>query len=217
MHPLIIIGIVLAVLLLILLLPVSLRFRAGDSTSTELKIAFIPLGNKKKKQARAKPLSGKEFSREMSRLEEQEKKKADGTTRKKKKKKDAPLTFENVREILSALRDILARLLPLLLSHLYIRIDRLRVVYGADEAAKTSLATGTMIQTVSWLLEILSRYARFEKKSAENVEILPNFLEEGFRCDVDLFFRIRFFGVFHLLLCAAVLAIRYRDLISKFI
>ena len=94
--------------------------------------------------------------------------------------------------------------------HLHIKLTRLRLTVGTDDAAKTAVLYGLVSQSVAYILEILSRVVNLKYTSDSDVQVNADFLSEKFAADVKIAISMRVWLLFDIALCAA-----YRYLVKK--
>ena len=156
----------LAVTLALLLLPVKLRITLGDGFRAEWRVLFYrrmlyPAPPKKKKK---KP------------------KKA-GEAKKKSPEKKREMTAESAAEMIKSVTELIGTLVKKLRRRVRIKLIKLFVVVGTDEAAKTAILYGTICNACDELLEIMRRTTKFKDKDGA-VSVTADFTAGS--TDVDL-------------------------------
>ena len=184
----IIAAVIALVIIGILAIPANVRLRAnGGGVSAVLKILFFkyalyPLEDKPKKKKRAKKA----------------KKKTVGTkaapTQKSKKKNDLGSILDLVKSIALPIVNGLGK-------HLRIRLKKLHVIIGCEDAAETAVLYGIACNACDELLEILGRAMKYSADSGA-VYIDTDYVSEKTSFDIDVVFKLRVYGALSILLKA---------------
>ena len=170
-------AVIVAVIVFALVLPVHLNLSYDDDFCAVLRVLFIkktlfPSPPKEKKEKKKKAAS------------------MDKKTGKKKKKPEKPkkkLSFDDVMDLIRKLIAVFSKLIEKLRKKLVIKLQRLNVKIGTDEAAKTAVAYGAVCCATDELLDLMRRFLKFKEKSGA-VSVEADFLSEetDFSVSVDL-------------------------------
>lgn len=155
----------IAVLLLLLaLMKISLRVTVDNEISVKLFIGLIPLTlvSQKEKPLKLSDFEIKRFRKK--RLKEEEKpkrkklkqakkaKKTEGKAEKEKK------SFDEILAFVSGLYEfVISDTLEKFGRYLSVKVKRLVITVGGDDAAKTALTYGALSQTVAYFLELINQ------------------------------------------------------------
>lgn len=238
MIPLLIVLIVLFVLALILLLKVKVIIEYKEEVALTVCVYGIPFRILPRKRRRVRPMSAREAARlrerrrkeaEKKRLkaEKKQKEREEKKRRKKAQRERERSSLEARRKAREARRrkkaesatleenlDLVKRLVSFffsaLLRHLRIDVTRIHIVIGTEEASKTAILYGITVQTVSYILTLLSSATNVRGLQKQDVYVDTDFLAEETRVDLKIAFSLRLWHVLHLALGALVRLIKNR-------
>ena len=171
-----------AVIVALLLLPVKLHITAHDGFRAEWRVLFIrrmlyPAPPKKKKKKKAK----KE------------------TEKKKTPKKKREVTAEDAVKTIKSVAELIGTLVKRLRQRVRIKLIKLFVVVGTDEAAKTAILYGTIANACDELLEIMRRTTKFKDKDGA-VSVTADFTAGSTDVDFEAELSIDLLGAIAVLL-----------------
>ncbi len=144
------------------------------------------------------------------------KKKAEKKAEKKAKKKAARQGTEQSSEPTRSLLDNLGFIKELLddipvrfLRHLRVKLSRIIVTVGSDDAAKTAIMYGAVSQSVAYIVEFLDHMSRLKYAPDAEVAVNADFLSEKSSADIKISFAIRAWHILDLIFSA--FKIRYNS------
>lgn len=229
MIALIIIGIILLIFVGILALKATIKIEYCDEVMLEVKVLFfrikiLPKGEPKKpdpskftaKKYR-KLLEKKRKKEEQKALKKKQKaeKKKQKKAAKKAKKEEQKLA-ENIAkpkkkrsliDNINLIKEILSVVLGRFARHLRIRLTRIKLVIGTDDAAKTAMLYGAAAAGVSCIVEMLDNVTNIEYTTDADVSVDADFTAEKITADVKIEFSLRVWHLFDIALralCALV-------------
>lgn len=179
-----------ALILFLLLLPLTLTVRVKDEGGTALclRLLGIPLF---RIPGRERPVRLRDYSKRA--MERRAKKQAKKAARKKPKQAaahpQAPAKEASLSDKISFVSDVARDVLARTLSHARVKIKRLTITVGSPDAAKTALLYGSVTPAVSFLLETLEQFSHLKVAPDARVGVQADFTSE--RCRVDLHLRFR--------------------------
>ena len=196
-------GGIVALLILILLTPITVDVRVKDELSVFLKIWFvkIKLTPKKEKPIKLSDFKIARFRRRRLKeqkkylLEEQKKKSKKKLESEKKEKSEKPQYSlkENVRYGIDLMRLAVLTALKKFGKHLRISLYHLRVTVGGDEPDKTAITYGCICQGVSYLTNIFDRHLnmKYPGRTENRIYVGADFSAEKTKIDLHIAFRIK--------------------------
>ncbi|MBR3893772.1 MAG: DUF2953 domain-containing protein [Clostridia bacterium] len=105
--------------------------------------------------------------------------------RQKREQNNAPVTTPTLRENISTVFLLLKKILNLSRGKLALRVRRLRISVGSDDAAKTAILYGVISQSTAYLLEWAEH--NFSKvRCSDEIDIVPDYLSPRCHADIDL-------------------------------
>lgn len=216
MPALIIIGVVMLIFIGILALKATLKIEYRDEVMLSVKVLYFEIGILPKKKP--KPLDPSKMTpKKYRRLLERERKKEQRRALKKKQraekkqKKAQNEKRKSVQELaqahkqpkkrsllenISLIKEILAVVLGRFSRHLRIKLTRIRLVIGTDDAAKTAMIYGAAAAGVACITEMLDNVTNIEYTTDADVSVDADFLSERIDVDVKIEISLR---VWHLL------------------
>lgn len=104
-------------------------------------------------------------------------------------------TLENIKNITSAVMEVLRRFPK------YLRIDFSRIIIkvSSDDAAKTAVEYGIVMQAVTYLIEILDNITNIKFKRKSEINVYADFSSAKSEIKADITFRLR---VIHIIVLA---------------
>ncbi len=109
-----------------------------------------------------------------------------------------PSLLDTLSYIKELLEDIPARFLR----HLKVKLSRVIVTVGSDDAAKTAILYGAVSQTVAYIVEFLDHMSRLKYAPDAEVAVNADFLSEKSSADIKISFAIRAWHILDLMLAA---------------
>jgi hypothetical protein len=219
LSPLWLILFVLALLVLILLFgSAKVRIISRESLTVILYICGIPitLVSEKKKEKKKKRETPTEFSechnpdavlkKEKKKLlaakkkEEKKKRKAEAKAAKKDKHKSEhtpkpkapPAPKPNIKENLSMITALLKKLYAVTNGKFRLRVYRMHILIGTDDAAKTAILYGSVLQSATYLFQWLQTHFIPIRRKKGSMRIEPDFVNGKISADIDLCCSIKF-------------------------
>ena len=80
--------------------------------------------------------------------------------------------------------------------HFEIEAVKMKIAVGTDDAAKTAILYGIIVQMAAYLVEGLSAITNFRCRNREEMEISADFLSDKMVMDLHLIFKVRIWHVF---------------------
>lgn len=147
-----------------------------------------------KKQRLAAEKKAQKKSEKKKRKEEQKaKKKADEEEARKAGKK---IRKRTVGENVSMITDLVKTAVGRFGKHLRIRVARLHLSVGTDDAAKTAILYGILSQAVCYLAALLDSTSTLRYPAKADVDIHADYLSEKITCDIEIGFSLKVWQVF---------------------
>ena len=218
--------IVLLVIFLILLLKIKIIIAYQDEVALTVYIYGIPIRILPAKKPRPRSMSAKKAKkirdRQKKAAELKAKRKAERAKRKAEKKKKATEKKKRLRtspeekrkekrrkqlkkeqratleENLDLIKSILSFFFSRLFGHLRIDVTRIRIIVGSDEASKTAITYGIIVQSVAYILALLDKVSNVHGLKNRDVLVDADFLSEETKVDIKIAFSIRLWHVLHL-------------------
>lgn len=203
MIALIIIGIILAILAIVLLLPLSLRLRYKETLTLSFEVLGLSF-----------PLYAQGDTAPKDRRRKRKKKKQENATRQESGKKTAKKAKNKAspRSILHYVK-LAGRILSRIYHHFpncfTLRIRKFEVVIGGEDAAKAAINYGIVSQAAAYVLTLIETLFRVKVGRKSSLAITPNFLGEASNIALDiqlntrplflLILALRAWGVFRIL------------------
>lgn len=193
MVALCIIGAVLMLLILIMLLPISLSVRYSDEFSMTAKIGFIPI---KKSPSPKKKVKISDYS--LKAIKKRRKKAIKAKAKAEKKKASAKPQHakgsnkkKGLLDTLSLIKELLEAIIPGLWGKLKIKISKIYVTVGSEDAAKTALLFSAVNNSVAAILAYLDNASKIKGFSKSEISVRADFLAESVSADIDISFSLR--------------------------
>lgn len=207
-----------AIILLILFLKIGVRVRSQGETALTLGVGIfrIPIFPVKEKEIKLSDYKIAKFRKNRARLEAKEAKK------KQKKRSDKPTSAEDKtaaaveaakrgdtesekpKRDIAGLVETVFELVKVFLArfgkHLHIKVRRLVIIVGSEDAATTAVLYGTVCGAVQCLLELI--YGCLNTKFVKDAEVRvePDFTAVKPSALVDITFSVRVWQVFDMLI-----------------
>lgn len=200
----IILGIVLGIILLLLLTVLFGRAKLHITCQGKLRVVASILGirftlysdkPKKKKQRLLHRCDdpdrvlARELRRQKRRLRKQERKlrrKLRRQVKKKTKQFKRGQPDPNIIENLQMIQELLKKLYKLTKGAVKIKVRRMHVYIGTEDAAKTAVTYGVVVQTAACLLEFIDTFFAKIRRKDGSMKIVPNYLSETTTSDIDI-------------------------------
>ena len=219
LSPLWLILFVLALLVLILLFgSAKVRIITKESLTVILYVCGIPitLVSEKKKEKKRRREMPTEFSecynpdavlkKEKKKLlaaqKKEEKKKRKAEKKQAKKKKHAPEHTPkpaappppkpNIKENLSMITALIKKLYAVTNGKFRLRVYRMHILIGTDDAAKTAILYGSVLQSATYLFQFLQTHFIPIRRKKGSMRIEPDFVNGKISADIDLCCSIKF-------------------------
>lgn len=209
----VLLAILLCLLLLVLLGGVQVRIICKEKLRVVagvwfLRFTLVSEEKKKKKKERKKPLSDCRDPEKALRLElkrrEKERKKAEKKrlkAQKKAQKKAArkqrhaaggkQTATPNLKEKLDMILALLKKLYERTQGKVKIRVRRMHIRVGTDDAAKTAITYGVILQSASYILNFIeSKFTHIAHREGD-ISITPDYLSDHMSTDIDIALSIK--------------------------
>ena len=207
MYGWIIFALILLGLLAILFIPLSVSVSAADNAPLTIRLQILffrfSLYPKKRKTYRRMSARAWKKKKQAARLKKSKKQSKKASESKKAKK----TTKDHIR-LFRLLLSLLSRTHKGLLSAFRIRLCRIYVAVGTEDAAKTAITYGIVAQVLATILEITDQFVR-TRRAKECVRIYPDFCAQKILFDISLFFTS---NLFHLAIYALKAAMAYMQI-----
>ncbi len=93
--------------------------------------------------------------------------------------------------------------------HFRIEAARLKITVGSPDAATTAILYGLIVQFVTYLCHALDAITNFQCKNPDEISVIPDFLSDKLEFDLHLFFRLRVWHLFAMLISAGIAAVKH--------
>lgn len=188
---------ILALLTLLLMTHLCLHVKYEEEFSVTLRVLGIdiPLYPRKKKRVNLS-----DYSRRA--LRKKQKKAAKKAAKKKPKQKTAKGQTAQNKEptgVLTFLRRFLRIVLEKTLGYLRIRVKHLRVRVATGDPASTAILFGAVNSAVIYLLEVLDRFGKFDRKRSAELSVTPDFTATETKVDIYLVLSLRVWQILAIL------------------
>ena len=171
-------------------------------------IRFTLISDKEPKQTPARNLTECKnpeavLRRELKRLKkearkaERKRQKAERKAAKKAKKKEQEAQKQvvnpNLKENLEMILALLKKLYSVTRGKLRIRVHRMHLTVGTDDAAKTAILYGVILQTASYILNFIEESFNHIRRKPGDMSIEPDYTLGQCRADVDIACSVKIF------------------------
>lgn len=203
-----------AVILLILLFRVGVRVRSDGALGLGLDLGLIniPLYPKKDKKIKLSDYRIGKFRKIMARKAEEDEKKRKKRLAKKSEKKKSESDSDiaegrgkkkqkrDIKGLVSMITDLARVFLTRFGKHLRIKVRRLVVVVGSEDAATTAVTYGAVCGAVQCFMELIDNCldVRFPKSS--EIKVIPDFTADKSSAEIDITFSFRVWQIFDMLI-----------------
>ena len=203
MTTLIVIGCIILFFVFILSLKATITVEYKDEVALFVKVLFIKirlLPSEKKKSGphsmsdkRAKKIKAKLLQKERKKKEKKKQKKAQKLAEKHKQKK----SLSDILDILSLVKDLLAKVIKIFFGHLKVKVARLKIKVATGDAASTAIAYGLISQAAMYLFTALAPLDGLTLPRKKNTEIVCDYLSDEMEIDLKISLSIRVWHVLH--------------------
>lgn len=167
--------------------------RNREKYETKQRLAAEKKGLKKEKKQKKKAADREKKKSEME---------ADAKSGKKIKKRTVS---ENVSMITHVVKTAVSRFGK----HLRIRIARLHLTVGSEDAATTAILYGILSQSICYLAALLDSTSTLRHPSRADVDIHADYLSEKITCDIEIGFSLRVWQVLDMGLLSGIELIKH--------
>ena len=205
MTALIVIGCIILFFVFILSLKATITVEYNGEVALFVKVLFIKikiLPSKKKKngphsmsEKKAKKIKAKLLAKEQKKKEKKKQKKAVKLAEKHKPKKKKSLS--DILDIISMVKEIVAKVIKIFFGHLKVKVARLNVKVATGDAASTAIAYGLISQAAMYLFTVLAPLDGLTFPKEKDTEIVCDYLSDEMEIDVKISLSIRVWHVFH--------------------
>ncbi len=188
-----IIGCIFLLLLLILLCRVRLVFCYSDNLSLKVGALFINYDLLKERKPAKKKKKPKEKTVSQSK---------DVTGQPKEKKRSIISEFTEdmgFSDFLQLLKTFLEKLCRMFGKHLYVRLNRFRIVAGGSDPAKIAIKFGLLVQSCTYIFELLENCTKLYPLQNSNVLVCHDFDSKNTDIDIKITIKLR---VIHVMVLA---------------
>lgn len=226
MTVLLVIGIIFLSLMLIVAFLLSLRGTLNIKYNGELlislrmlfvKIRLYPQKDKKRRKrsmsaAKAKRIrkaARKRALKERERELERKRQKAIAKAKKKEAKKKKRLS-EKIHDGIETVRliaDITTGAVKKFKKRIRVKITRLKIKVASNEASKTAIAYGAIVETVNALLPVMTESKCFKMPPKEDLDVAADFTSDTPEFDIDISLSLRVWHVLDIALSAIIKAL----------
>lgn len=201
---------ILLFFVILLTLKCTLTLQYSDELRLTLKILFFKfrlLPQKKKRYPHS--MSAHKARRIRKRLrkkalkqreKDEEKQKATEDSKQSKKKH----TFRDILDIVSLVTAVLKVVLKKTFGHLRLKMTRVKIKIGSEDAATTAIAYGAVSQSINVLFAILSEVKKVRLPKDDELDVSADFLSDKCDIDLDISFSLRVWHILHIA-CAALI------------
>lgn len=196
----IVLSVILLLLILILFLPISIFIVYEDDLKIFLKILFF----KKNLYSSSPEINVKKFTAKgiRKKIKKDSKKIAVRETKsneKSSKKKDDI----DIRKTVSLINDIIKSIKDKFLRYLRINVVNIRVVISTDDAAKTAIEYGIVVQLVQYTVTILQNITNFSVKDNTSIVCDVDYLKGKSEMSCNISFVLKIWHILAIALLAA--------------
>ncbi len=195
-------GLILLLIFLVLLGTVKIRISCRDKLKVVLSVVgirFTLYPDKQDKEAE-KDLSRcrnpeRMLKRELRRREREAKKALKKAYKKQlkaqkrkleKQQRKATQPTPNLKENLGMITELVKKIYRITNGKLEIRVHKLLVSVGTDDAAKTAILYGATVQSVGYLIELIdSKFAKV-KRNAKDMEVVADYTSGKCHAEIDI-------------------------------
>ena len=191
-----IIGAILGLILLILLIRVRIIFSYSEKLTLKVGALFINYDVLKKRPEKAKKTKKKKQKKKVS-----EQTSAVGKDNVKKKNVLKEFTEDmDIGDFLDLISAFFTSLGKMLSNHLYVRLNKFRIIVGGEDPAKSALQFGALCQSCSYLFEILRNNTKLYPLEKSEVSVLHDFSKKKSEYELTITVKLRIIHVFCMLL-----------------
>ncbi len=216
-----------AIIVLILMLKISVRLKLTEDMKLAIGIGLIRLRilPSKEKELRLADYKIKKFRKDRAKLAKKQavaaqkaklkkdRKKVDKTTKKVADAKRRASGEEKPKKDIAGLIHIVTETAKTFITrfgkHLRIRVRKIRIIIGSDNAAKTAVTYGAVCGAVQCFMELIDNTVRVKlPKNADELCVVPDFTAEKITAELDVAFSFRVWQIFDMLIRSAVTFIK---------
>ncbi len=157
----------------------------------------------------------KEARRAEKRREKAKKKAAKKAMQKKQKALSHPVPTTNLKEKMDMILALVKKLYEVTRGRLRIRVRRMHIKVGADDAAKTAILYGVILQNASCLLNLIEYKFTPIKREDGEMQIEPDYLSGKCSADIDITCSVKFRHVIGIALTMLTAFRREKDIATK--
>ena len=201
-----IIGIIVLFFVFLLSLKATITIAYHDELTLYVRVLFIkiPILPAKEKKAGPHAMSEKKAQKLREKIqkkklkkEEAKKKKAEQKKHQKEHPKEKPKkTLQDILDMITLVRALLATVISKFWKHLRIDVARLRIRVATGDAAATAIAYGAVTGAINTLFPLLEKVKNFDLPRSKDIDVVADFVGEEFEADVKISFSLRVWHVF---------------------
>ncbi len=181
-----------------------------------LKFNIIPRKAKKvkprnfspKKLARREAKAEKEAQKRAARQKEKQKKKEEKKAAEKERKKQGKQKKTSILEMLPLILTLVKTAVGRFAKHLRVRVARLHISVGGEDAAKIALTYGVISQSAAYIAALLDSTHTLRFPARSDVNIHADYLSEKITADIEIGFSVKVWQVFDILIRTAAAFIK---------
>ena len=167
-----IIGAILALIFLVFLIRVRIIFSYGEKVSLKVGALFFNYDVLKKRPKKDKKAKKKKTEK---RIKPKVVAKTDGESPKKKNMLKEFTEDMDIGDFLDLISAFLAGLGKMINNHLYVRLNKFRILVGGEDPAKSAIQFGAICQSCTYLFEILKNYTKLYPLEKSDVSVHHDF------------------------------------------
>ncbi|MBE6577291.1 MAG: DUF2953 domain-containing protein [Ruminococcaceae bacterium] len=222
MTALIIIACIALFFLLVLSLRVKVTLEYKDELLLFVSVGFIKVRVLPKKQrrgphsmsrAKAKRIRAKVRKKALEKKQKQlEKKRLKKLEKQKKKQKRS---FDDVLDIIAAVKEIVTTALGRFFGHLRVDIAKFHINVATQDAATTAILYGAVCSALSHLFHILEPLRGFDLPKTQDVSVNADYLSEKTTVDIKLSFSLRVWHALHVAIATLIKIVKHMVLFKS--
>ena len=181
----------LVLLVLLFFIRVFVRIDYGNELAVYLNILFLKIKvfpTKPKKKDKKKPQE----------KEKKKKTKKEIKTEEKEKEPEKKKTVKEILDLVKSVYDISKKIISMFFGYLSVRVYKLLIVIDGGEASKTALEYAGVTAAVNALFALLDENVDVKYGKAENIDVRPEFTQNGSSAEIDISFGLRLWQLIRL-------------------
>ena len=210
MFLLYIIGVILSLVLLILLIRVRIIFSYGEKLSLKVGALFVNYDVLKKRDKKKKKVKKKTVKR-AAKAEN-----ASGSDAPQKKNMLKEFTEDmDFGDFLDLISTFFSSLGKMVNKHIYVRLNKFRVLVGGEDPAKSAIQFGAICQSCTYLFEILRNCTKLYPLEKSEVSVYHDFAAKKSEYELNITVKLRIIHVLGMLLSVLFEFIKLKESKTK--